>query len=72
MVFHIYCFCYEVKFAQPENFMFSLGVNSSSGKCSLTFVGPEVWSSIPDCIKSSTTFTFKWKLKKHLLHEKDT
>jgi len=46
-------------------------VNSSSGKCSLTFVGPKVWSSIPNHIKSSTTFTFKWKLKKHL-HEKDT
>ena len=44
-------------------------VNSSSGKCSLKFVGPKVWSSIPDDIKLSTTFTFKWKLKKHLLHE---
>jgi len=31
-----------------------------------------IWSTIPDYIKSSTTFTFKWKLKKHLLHEKDT
>jgi len=40
--------------------------------CSLTFVGAKVWSSIPDYIKSSTTFTFKWKLKKHLLLEKDT
>jgi len=34
------------------------------------FIGPKVWSSIPDDIKFSTTFTFKWKLKKHLLHEK--
>ena len=47
-------------------------VNSSSGKCSLTFVGPKVWSSIPKDSNSSTTFIFKWKLKKHLLHEKDT
>jgi len=39
-------------------------------KCSLKFIGPKVWSSIPDDIKYSTTFTFKWKLKKHLLHEK--
>ena len=31
-----------------------------------------MWSSIPNDIKSSTMFTFKWKLKKHLLHEKDT
>ena len=38
----------------------------------LTFVGPKVWFSTPDDIKSSTTFTFKWKLKKHPLHEKDT
>ena len=43
--------------------------NSSSGKCSLKFIGPKVWSSIPDDIKLSTTFTFRWKLKKHLLHE---
>jgi len=43
---------------------------SSSGKCSLKFIGPKVWSSITDDIKLSTTFTFKWKLKKHLLHEK--
>ena len=44
-------------------------VNASLEKCSLTFVGPKVWSSMPDCIKSSTTFTFKWKLKKQLLHQ---
>ena len=36
----------------------------------LNFVGPKVWSSILDDIKFSTTFTFEWKLKKHLLHEK--
>ena len=47
-------------------------VNSSSGICSLKFIGPKVWSSIPDDIKFSTTFTFKWKLKKHLLHEKNS
>jgi len=47
-------------------------VNSSSGKFSLTFVGLKVWSSLPHDIKSSTTFTFKWKLKKHLIHDKDT
>ena len=38
-------------------------VNSSSGKCSLKFIAPKVWSSIPDDIKFSTTFTFKWKLR---------
>ena len=47
-------------------------VNSSSWKCSLTFVGPNVRSPILDCIKFSATFTFKWKLKKHLLYVKDT
>jgi len=47
-------------------------VNSSSGKCSLKFIGPKVWSSIPDDIKFSTTFTFKRKFKKHLLHEEDS
>jgi len=50
--------------------LFSPRVNSSSGKCSLKFIGPKVWSSIPEDIKLSTTFTFKWKLKKHLLHKK--
>jgi len=44
-------------------------VNSSSGKYSLKFIGPKVWSSIPNDIKLSTTFTFKWK---HLLHEKNS
>ena len=47
-------------------------VNSSSGKCSIKFIGPKVWCSIPDDIKFSTTFMFKWKLKKHLLHEKNS
>jgi len=47
-------------------------VNSSSGKCSLISVGPKVWSSIPGCIKSSATFSFKWKLKKHLLCKRYT
>jgi len=34
-------------------------VKSSSGKCSLTFVGPKVCSTILDCIKSSANCTFK-------------
>jgi len=54
-----------------SNNLFLPRVNSSSGKCSLIFVSPKVWSSIPNDIKSSTTFSFKWKLKKHL-HDKDT
>jgi len=33
-------------------------VNSSSGKCSLKFIGPKVWSSIPDDIKFSPIFTY--------------
>jgi len=37
----------------------------------LKFIGPKVWS-IPDDIKFSTTFTFKWKLKKHFLHENNS
>jgi len=52
--------------------LFLTKVTSSSGKYSPTFVGPKVWSSIPNDIKPSTTFIFKWKLKKHILHEKDT
>ena len=63
--------CHSTRLATSNN-LFLPRVNSTSGKCSLTFVGPNVWSSIPNDIKSSTTFTFKWKLKKHLLHEKNS
>ena len=38
-----------------SNNLFLPWVNSSSGKCSLTFVDPKVWSSIPDDIKPLTT-----------------
>jgi len=62
---------HSTKLTTSEN-LFLPRVNSSSGKCSLKFIGPKVWSSIPDVIKLSTTFTFKWKLKKHLLHEKNS
>jgi len=62
---------HSTRLAASEN-VFLPRVNSSSGNCSLTFVGPKVWSSILDDIKLSTTFTFKWKLKKHLLHEKNS
>jgi len=62
---------HSTKLATSRNLLLPR-VNSSSGKCSLKFVGPKVWSSIPDDIKFSTTLTFKWKLKKHLLHEKNS
>ena len=62
---------HSTRLATSRN-LFLPRVNSSSGKCSLKFIGPKVWSSIPDDIKLSTTFTFKWKLKKHLLHEKNS
>ena len=61
---------HSTRLATSKN-LFLPRVNSSSGKCSLKFIGPKVWSSIPDDILS-TTFTFKWKLKKHLLHEKNS
>jgi len=60
---------HSTRLATSKN-LFLPRVNSSSGKCSLKFIGPKVWSSIPDDIKFSTTFAFKWKLKKHLLFEK--
>ena len=53
------------KYANPQHFW-------SSTLLQVSFVGPKVWSSTPDCIKSSATFTFKWQLTKHPLHEKDT
>ena len=60
---------HSTRLATSKN-LFLPRVNSSSGKCSLKFIGSKVWSSIPDDIKLLTTFTFKWKLKKHLLHQK--
>jgi len=62
---------HSTRIATSKN-LFVPRVNSSSGKCSLKFTGPKVWSSMPDDIKFSTTFSFKWKLKKHLLHEKNS
>jgi len=61
----------STRLATSKN-LFLPRVNSTSAKCSLKLIGPEVWSSIPNDIKYSTTFTFKWKLKKHLLHEKNS
>ena len=49
------------------NNLFLPKVNSSSGKCSLTFVGLKVWSSIPNCVKSSATFAFRWKVRTPLI-----
>ena len=60
---------YSTRLATSKN-LFLPRVNSSSGKCSLKFIGPKVCSSIPDIIKFSTTFIIKWKLKKHLILEK--
>jgi len=60
---------HSTRLATSKN-LFLPRVNSSSGKCSLKFIGPKVCSSVPDDIKFSTTFTFQWKLKKHLLHKK--
>jgi len=60
---------HSTKLATSKN-LFLHRFNSSSGKCSLKFIGPKVWSSIQDDINFSTTF--KWKLKKHLLHEKNS
>ena len=61
----------STRLATSKN-LFLPRVNSTSAKCSLKLIGPKVWSSIPNDIKYSTTFTFKWKLKKHLLHEKNS
>jgi len=62
---------HSTRLATSKN-LFLPRVNSSSGKCFLKFIGLKVWFSIPDDIKFSTTFNFIWKLKKHLLHEKNS
>jgi len=63
---------HSTRLAATSYNLFSPRVNSSSGKCSLTFVVPKMWSLIPNEIKYSTTLTFEWKLKKYLLYKKDT
>jgi len=62
---------HSTRLATSKN-VFLHRVNSSSGKRSLKFIGPKVWSALPNDIKLSTTFTFKWKLKKNLRHEKNS
>ena len=59
------------RISTPNN-LFLRRVNTSSGKCSLGFVCPKGWPLISGCMKSLSTFTFKWQLKEHLSHEKDT
>jgi len=62
---------HSTRLATPNN-LFLPRVSVSSGKYSLTFVDLKVWYSKPNDIKNSTTFSFKRKLKKNLLYEKDT
>jgi len=62
---------YHTSRLETSKNLFLPRVKSSLGKYSLKFIVPKVWSPIPDDIKLSTTFTFKWKLKKHFLHEKN-
>ena len=49
---------YPTRLACSKNF-FLPWVNSSQGQCSLKFIGPKVWSEIPDHIKFRSYFDFK-------------
>jgi len=57
---------YLTRLACSKNF-FLPRVNSSQGQCSLKFIGPKVWSEIPDHIKFRSYFDFKHLHKNYLL-----
>jgi len=57
---------YPTRLACSKNF-FLPRVNSSQGQCSLKFIGPKVWSEIPDHIKFRSYFDFKHLFKNYLL-----
>jgi len=54
---------YSTRLATSKN-LFLLRVNSSSAKCYRKFIGPKVWSSIPDDIQFSTTLPLIGNLRK--------
>jgi len=57
---------YPTRLACSKTF-FLPRVNSSQGQCSLKFIGPKVWSEIPDRIKFRSCFEFKHLYKNYLL-----
>jgi len=62
-------FILSTRLATSTNlFLFLTKVTSSSGKCSLTFVGPKVWSSIP----SDINFFYLFVYSRHEVHSMNT
>ena len=57
---------------QPLTTCFYLDLTRLQENVPLHLLAQNCGFSIPDDIKSSTTLTFKWKLKKNRLHEKHT
>jgi len=39
-------------------------MKTSLGQLSLTYIGPKIWSNIPEKLKSSSTYSFGKKYKK--------
>jgi len=57
---------YPTRLECSKNF-FLTRANSYQGQCSLKFIGPKLWSEIPDHIKFRSYFDFKHLYKNFLL-----
>ena len=57
---------YSTRSANNQNFHLPL-VHSNLGKTALTYQGPIIWNSVPNNIKNSSIYQFKFLLKKHFL-----
>ena len=57
---------YSTRSANNQNFHLPL-VHSNLGKTALTYQGPIIWNSVPNDIKNSSIYQFKFLLKKHFL-----
>jgi len=55
---------YPIRFATSKN-IFLPRVDSPQGQCSLKFIGPKLWSEIPDHIKFQSRFDFKLLYKNY-------
>ena len=57
---------YQTRLASLQNYYLPR-MKTSLGQLSLKFIGPKIWSNIPENLKSSSPYTFGKKYKKVLL-----
>ena len=57
---------YRTRLNDGTNFYISTA-NTNLGKTAFSYAGPNIWNSIPNDVKTSSLFSFKFALKKYLL-----